>query len=190
MVVVVGRMDAFSARTGSAGAVLAGEARPATAGSRRPRWPSLRGAGRTAARSAGSATVGVRWPCAGLAARPQRPTGRRGSSRPRRRSGAAVVGQSPGASARGWRRVQSWAAEGAHLGPWSRPRLLRRRRGRRMPAGASAARGGAVAGWLAELKAGGGLGAGWGAKNVFQTPEDRKRPGKDRFPGIDKAGRG
>jgi len=37
VVVVVGRMDAFSARTGSAGAVLAGEARPATAGSRRLR---------------------------------------------------------------------------------------------------------------------------------------------------------
>ena len=29
-----------------------------------------------------------------------------------------------------------------------------------------------------------------GGENVFQTSEDRKSPGKDRFPGIDKAGRG
>ena len=67
MVVVGGRMDAFSARTGSAGAVLAGEARPATAGSRRPRGPTCgEQAGHVRARGArlpgAVAVCGVRRP--------------------------------------------------------------------------------------------------------------------------------
>lgn len=51
---------------------------------------------------------------------------RRGSSRLRRRSWAAFLGRSPGASARGWRRVHR-GTEGARVGPW-RSAVLRRRR--------------------------------------------------------------
>ena len=181
-------------RRGGAGAVLAGEARPATAGSRRLRRA---GGGEPYARrpGGGEPTAGCGCRVRGSPPAPSSaPSAHKGGRSPPQggRSGAAVAGQSPGAGARGsppaprgrrpkgvepppaakwggggwtvagsrgagWRRVQSWAAEGAHLGPWSRPRLLRRRRGAVVHSGASAV-------------LGLGVGVGWGvARSVGQS---------------------
>jgi hypothetical protein len=138
-----------------------------------------RGAARTAARSAGSATAGLGGRVRGSPPAPRLPGGRAALGG----EWGGGAGLSPGASARG-ARPAIWGALADSGGPYIAGAVTGG--GSRIALGASgrgAGRG--RGGWRNAREA-----ASWGAKNVFQTPEDRKRPGKDRFPWIDKAGRG
>ncbi len=102
VVVVVGRMDAFSARTGSAGAARGGQPRPATAGSRRPRWtgggepPGLRPGARGARLLGSVAGCGARRP-------PPEANGPKGAgARQRRAEWGGVPRTVAGSGGAGW----------------------------------------------------------------------------------------
>ena len=109
-------------RRGVAGAARGGEPRPATAGSRRPRWPSLRGAGRTAARSAGSATAGLGCRVRGSPPPPEANGPKGAGARQRRAEWGGAPRTIAGAWARGWRRVHRGGGRGPPR-PVERPRF-------------------------------------------------------------------
>jgi len=145
------------ANGGRSGAAYLGQSPGAGARAGRRRGPVLR---RGAWRGGG---LGTRWRvCYQLVTFHKRP--------PLRSCDARVSGSFPTDPGSSLQRFRGW-----------------RGRGGRMPAGASATRGGS-GGWVA----GGAQGRGraGGEKMISRPPRIEKKPGKDRLPGIDKAGRG